>query len=250
MNSSRVLVIMPTFNEAQCILQTWSELRTALPHINILIVDDNSPDGTGDIADRLTHADNRTFVLHRTVKQGLGAAYIDGFRWAGTKDFDFVVEMDADGSHRAADLPRMLAVAEESDLVIGSRWVAGGGIENWSWHRQLLSRAGNSYVRRLLNLTVGDSTSGFRVFRSSALATIHLDSVSSTGYCFQVDMTRRFAHHGFRIREVPILFVERRAGRSKMSNAIVREALWRVAVWGLKDRLSTVAHLFSRRWGT
>ena len=250
MNLSRVLVIMPTFNEAQCILQTWSELRTALPDINILIVDDNSPDGTGGIADRLTHADDRTFVLHRAVKQGLGAAYIDGFRWAATQDFDFVVEMDADGSHRAADLSLMLAVADECDLVIGSRWVSGGGIENWSWHRQLLSRAGNNYVRRLLNLKVGDSTAGFRVFRSSALAAIHLDSISSTGYCFQVDMTRRFAHHGFRIREVPILFVERRAGKSKMSNAIVREALWRVTVWGIQDRLSKVAHLFSRHWGT
>lgn len=233
----RILVVMPTYNEADTLAESWQQLRTAIPDINILIVDDKSPDGTGDIADALCARDQQTFALHRPAKEGLGPAYLAGFAWALARDFDAVVEMDADGSHRPEDLRRMLheaAQRPDTGLVIGSRWVRGGQVRNWSAWRRLLSVCGNVYTRLMLGLPVKDATAGFRVFRTDALRAIDLVGVQSAGYCFQIDMTRRAVAAGVRVLEYPIVFVERRAGRSKMSNAIVREALWRVTVWGFQ----------------
>ena len=235
--SPLTVVVMPTYNEADTLAGTWRDLRAQLPDVTLLVVDDGSPDGTGAIADALAAGDTNMSVMHRPAKAGLGAAYIAGFRWALDHGAAYIVEMDADGSHRAIDLAAMLARATDADLTIGSRWVRGGRVENWSWPRILLSRAGNTYVRAMLGMPVRDATAGFRVFKASVLASMDLSDVHSAGYCFQVDMTRRVFRAGLTIAEHPITFVERRAGTSKMSNAIVREALWRVTVWGLADRL-------------
>ncbi len=236
-DARRVLIVMPTYNEADTLQVSYAELRGQIPDVNILIVDDNSPDGTGRLADELCVSNGQTFALHRTHKEGLGPAYLAGFAWALQRDFDFIVEMDADGSHRPHDLARLLdrasAVAEPV-LVIGSRWVSGGQVRNWSLWRRLLSIGGNVYTKVMLGLPVNDATAGFRVFSTSALRSIDRSGVHSAGYCFQIDMTRRAQSAGIAIVEVPIVFVERRAGRSKMSNAIVAEALWRVTVWGLQ----------------
>lgn len=231
------VVVMPTYNEADTLAGTWRDLREQLPEVLLLVVDDGSPDGTGAIAEALAAGDAQMSVMHRPAKAGLGAAYLAGFRWALDHGASYVVEMDADGSHRAVDLAAMLRDAADADLTIGSRWVRGGRVENWSWPRMLLSRAGNTYVRAMLGMPVRDATAGFRVFKASVLASMDLSDVHSAGYCFQVDMTRRVFQAGLSIREHPITFVERRAGQSKMSNAIVREALWRVTVWGVVDRL-------------
>jgi dolichol-phosphate mannosyltransferase len=231
-----VIIVIPTYNEADTLATTVHEVRATLPLATLLIVDDGSPDGTGDIADELAQQDSRTHVLHRALKAGLGSAYLAGFTWALERQPQFIVEMDADGSHRAEDLHAMLMHADSADLTIGSRWIPGGAVRNWSWPRQLLSRAGNAYVRFMLRMPVRDATAGLRVFKAATLAALDLTDVSSAGYCFQVDMTRRVHLAGLTIREHPIIFVERRAGASKMSNAIVREALWRVTVWGIADR--------------
>jgi dolichol-phosphate mannosyltransferase len=237
----RVLVIVPTYNERENLPMITGRLRAAVPDAHILIADDASPDGTGEAADALAAADDHIHVLHRPGKQGLGAAYIAGFRWGLAQGYDVLVEIDADGSHQPEELPRLLEVlARGADLVIGSRWVPGGKVVNWPWTRELLSRGANTYARIVLGIPVRDSTAGFRAYRAATLEKIGLDDVQSQGYCFQVDLTLRTIRSGLRVREVPITFVERTAGASKMSRTIVFEALWRIAAWGiagLPDRL-------------
>ena len=235
-DASRTLVVLPTYNEAGSLEGVVAGVRSALPAAHVLVVDDNSPDGTGAIADRVADADEHVHVLHRTAKSGLGAAYLAGFRWGLSRGYDALVEMDADGSHQPEHLPDIIAALDRADAVIGSRWVDGGGVTNWPRHRQWLSQGGNGYVRLMLGLGVRDATAGYRAYRSSALAAIDLDAVSSQGYCFQVDLTRRFVRAGLEVVEVPITFVEREVGESKMSGAIVAEALARVTAWGVRDR--------------
>ena len=199
-------------------------------------MDDNSPDGTGDLADKLAEADPHVQVMHRTDKAGLGKAYIAGFGWALERGYDVIVEMDADGSHQPEHLPSLVAALNGADLSIGSRWVPGGKVVNWPKTREALSRAANIYTRIMLGLGVRDATAGFRAYRAATLRTISLDQVESTGYCFQIDLTLRVADAGLRIVEVPITFVEREHGASKMSNSIIMEAFWRVAQWGVTQR--------------
>ena len=232
----RVLVVIPTYNEAENLEPLVGRLRAAVPEADVLVVDDGSPDGTGAIADRLAAADPAIDVLHRTEKAGLGAAYIAGFRRALAEGYDAVVEMDADGSHSPEELPRLLTALRDADLVIGSRWVPGGQVRNWPVHRLLLSRGASIYTRLLLRYPVKDSTAGYRTYRRAVLEDLKLDEVASTGYCFQIDLGWKTWRAGYRVREVPITFTEREVGASKMSSAIVVEALWRVAVWGLTSR--------------
>lgn len=234
--SYRTLVIVPTYNEIQNIHNAVSGIRRHAPEVDILIADDNSPDGTGAAADSLAATDSHVHVLHRAGKQGLGAAYIAGFQWARERGYNVVVEMDADGSHRAEDLPVMLSRLGEADVVLGSRWVRGGKVVNWPLKRELLSRGGNLYTRLWLGMPISDATGGFRAFHMSALDAIDLDSVQSQGYCFQVDLAYRAVRRGLRIVEVPIVFVERTAGVSKMSGGIVREAMVLVTRWGIAKR--------------
>ena len=230
---TRTLVVMPTYNELDALPTTLRTLRAAVPSADVLVVDDASPDGTGALADALAAQDPAVHVLHRSGKLGLGTAYVAGFGWALERGYDVVVEMDADGSHRAVDLPSLLAALEGADLVLGSRWVPGGRVVNWPRHRRWLSRVGNSYTRVALGLPLRDSTGGFRAYRADVLAGIRLRDVSSQGYCFQVDMARRVHEAGYRVLEVPITFVERVEGQSKMSRAIVAEALVRVTQWAV-----------------
>jgi apolipoprotein N-acyltransferase len=230
----KTLVIMPTYNEAQNIGNIAGHLLDTVPEVSLLIVDDNSPDGTGDIADRMAAENPRVHVLHRTEKNGLGPAYLAGFAWGFEQGYEYLVEMDADGSHRAEDLINMLAVAPNNDLVIGSRWVRGGKVVNWPVSRQLISRTGNLYARIMLGAGIRDITAGFRVFRASFLQSLDLKSIASAGYSFQVEMAWRCFKAKARIQEVPITFVERAIGYSKMSNKIVFEALWRVTQWGFE----------------
>lgn len=232
----RVLVIIPTYNEAENIRLIVERVRTAVPAVDILIADDNSPDGTGQIADELATADSAIHVMHRTGKQGLGAAYLAGFAWAREHTYDAVVEMDADGSHAPEELPTLLDALADADLVMGSRWVRGGTVVNWPLHRLLLSRGGNLYVRLALGMPIKDATGGYRAYRMTALEKMDVETVASQGYCFQVDLVWRAHKSGFRVVEVPIRFAERERGASKMSSSIVREALWRVTVWGTQAR--------------
>jgi len=241
-SAGRIVIIMPTYNERQNLESIAGRVRAALPEADLLVVDDNSPDGTGDIADKLAEADPHVQVMHRTDKAGLGKAYIAGFGWALERGYDVIVEMDADGSHQPEHLPSLVgALATEgqqgADLSIGSRWVRGGKVVNWPRSREALSRGANIYTRVMLGLGVRDATAGFRAYRAATLRTISLDQVESTGYCFQIDLTVRVANAGLRIVEVPITFVEREHGASKMSNSIILEAFWRVAQWGVARRL-------------
>ncbi|MFI6316141.1 polyprenol monophosphomannose synthase [Nonomuraea sp. NPDC050556] len=230
----RVLVVVPTYNERENLPLIAARVRAALPEAHLLVADDSSPDGTGQIADELAAADDHIHVLHRPGKQGLGAAYIDAFRWAMHEGYEVLVEMDADGSHQPEELPKLLeALGEGADLAIGSRWVPGGKVVNWPASREFLSRGANVYVRLMLGLPVRDATAGFRAYRAATLEKIGLSDVESQGYCFQVDLTLRTARNGLRIAEVPITFVERTIGHSKMSRKIITEALWRVTVWGV-----------------
>ena len=249
------MVIIPTYNEAVSLPITISRVRATAADADILVVDDSSPDGTGKLADEIAADDSRVFVLHRAGKEGLGVAYRAGFAWALERGYDVVVEMDADGSHRAVDLPKLLAALDQNpkvDLVIGSRWIRGGEVVNWPKHREALSRGANVYTRIMLGLGVNDATAGFRAFRAETLRRIDLDTVDSAGYCFQVDMTRRVVDADGRIMEVPIAFVEREYGASKMTGNIIREALVKVTLWGLTKRLGQVRALavkVSRRKG-
>jgi glycosyltransferase involved in cell wall biosynthesis len=234
-DASRVLVIVPTYNERENLPIIARRLHGAVADAELLVVDDGSPDGTGEIADELADSDPRVHVMHRREKAGLGAAYIAGFGWALERGYDVIVEMDADGSHAPEELPRLLAALADADLVLGSRWVAGGRVVNWPKTRELLSRGGNAYTRTALRLPLRDATGGYRAYRREVLAALPLDSIASQGYCFQVDLAWRAWQAGFRVVEVPITFVERTAGASKMSRAIVAEALWRVTLWGLRS---------------
>lgn len=230
----RVLVIVPTYNERENLPLIVQRVRAAVPEAHLLVADDNSPDGTGRIADELAEADDHIHVLHRPGKQGLGSAYIAGFRWGMAEGFDVLVEMDADGSHQPEELPKLLeALAEGADLAIGSRWVPGGKVVNWPARREFLSRGANLYVRLMLGLSVRDATAGFRAYRAATLEKIGLGEVESQGYCFQVDLTLRTNGTGLRIAEVPITFVERTVGTSKMTGKVISEAYWRVTVWGI-----------------
>lgn len=232
----RVLVVIPTYNEAENLEPLLGRLRKAVPEADVLVVDDGSPDGTGAIADRIAAADPSVRVLHRAEKTGLGTAYIAGFRFALGQGYDAVVEMDADGSHAPEELPRLLTALRDNDLVIGSRWVPGGQVRNWPMSRLLLSRGASVYTRLLLRYPVKDSTAGYRTYRRAVLESLKLEEVASQGYCFQIDLGWKTWRSGFRVAEVPITFTEREVGQSKMSSAIVIEALWRVAVWGLTSR--------------
>jgi dolichol-phosphate mannosyltransferase len=233
----RVAVIIPTYNEADNLERIVARVRSAVPAADVLIADDNSPDGTGDIADKLALADDHVHVLHRAGKQGLGAAYLAGFGWALDRGYGAMVEMDADGSHDPAELPSLLAALEDADLVVGSRWVKGGTVRNWPRSREVLSRGGNAYARVMLGLSVHDATGGYRAYRAATLQDIGLHSVKSQGYCFQIDLTLRAVRAGKKVVEVPITFTERTQGTSKMSRAIVAEALWKVTEWGIAARL-------------
>jgi len=235
MSLGRVLVVVPTYNERDNLEIIAGRLRTSVPEAHLLVVDDNSPDGTGRVADMLAAADDHVHVLHRTGKAGLGAAYVAGFGWAREQGYDVVVEMDADGSHAPEQLPRLLTALENADLVLGSRYVPGGAVVNWPKSRELLSRGGNLYTRLLLRLPLQDATGGYRAYRRSVLDGLALDEISSQGYCFQVDLAWQTWRQGHRVVEVPITFVERERGESKMSRKIVAEALWRVTVWGLRS---------------
>jgi len=243
----RILVVVPTYNERDNLESIVARLRRDVPEASVLIVDDNSPDGTGRIADRLADADPQIQVLHRQDKQGLGAAYLAGFTWGLDAGFDVLVEMDADGSHDPVSLPVMLDRLRAADLVLGSRYVPGGRVVDWPRRRELLSRGGNLYTKLLLGLPVVDATGGYRAFRASALRAIDLGDVGSAGYVFQVDLTRRVAAAGLRLAEVPITFRERQLGASKMSTGIVVEALWQVTRRGVESRFTRLTGRPARR---
>ncbi|MGP9536953.1 polyprenol monophosphomannose synthase [Brachybacterium sp. AOP43-C2-M15] len=231
------LVVIPTYDEREALPGTLARLRAAVPAAHVLVVDDSSPDGTGQWAESVAARDPAVHVLHRAGKQGLGPAYLAGFAWGLERGYEQLVEMDADASHRPEQLPGLLeAVRRGADLAIGSRWVPGGAVHDWPVHRLLLSRGANLYVRVLLGLGVSDATAGFRVFRTELLARLAAEEVASQGYCFQIDMTRRARDLGAVIVEVPIDFDERTEGASKMSSGIVREALVKVTLWGLARR--------------
>jgi len=242
----KVLVIIPTYNESENLEMIVGRVRAAVPGADVLVADDGSPDGTGELADKLAAADRAVHVLHRSAKEGLGAAYRAGFRWGLERGYQVLVEMDADGSHQPEQLPRLLDALRTADLVLGSRWVPGGKVVNWPVSRKILSVGGNTYARLALGAPLRDITGGYRAFRRDLLATIGLDDVASHGYCFQVDLAWRALRSGARVVEVPITFVEREYGTSKMSRAIVTEALWRVTVWGAKHRLGALRRLGSR----
>ncbi|BDI21597.1 polyprenol monophosphomannose synthase [Herbiconiux sp. L3-i23] len=234
----RALVVVPTYNEVESLPTMLTALLGAPGDFDVLVVDDASPDGTGDLADRLAAQEPRISVLHRAGKDGLGRAYLSGFHQALDAGYDVVVEMDADGSHPASQVHELVhAAMTEADLVVGSRWVPGGRVVDWSRARQALSRGGNRYARIVLGLPVRDSTSGFRAYRAELLRRLPLDDVESRGYCFQIDMTLRSVDAGASIREIPIVFREREQGTSKMSRSIVAEAMLRVTWWGLRRRL-------------
>ncbi len=230
----RVLVVIPTYDEAENVESAVRGVRTALPAADVLVVDDASPDGTGAIADGLAAADPQVHVLHRPGKDGLGTAYRAGFAWGRTAGYDVLVEMDADGSHPPALLPTVLGgLATGADLSLGSRWVPGGAVRNWPRRREWLSRAANGYARLVLRLPVRDATGGFRALRRQALDRIDVAGVASHGYCFQVDVVRRAVRAGLVVVEVPIVFVERERGYSKMTGAVAWEAMWRITGWAL-----------------
>ncbi|MBK8757375.1 MAG: polyprenol monophosphomannose synthase [Actinomycetales bacterium] len=251
----RVLVLIPTYNEKDNLPRIVGRVRSSVPDADILVLDDNSPDGTGAIADGLAAKDPQVHVMHRAGKQGLGAAYKAGFAWALERGYDGAVEMDADGSHQPEQLPSLLSAARDADLVIGARWVRGGSVVNWPAHRKALSVGANIYTKVMLGLPVNDATGGYRVYRTSALRAMDLDSVSSAGYGFQVDMTVALVRAGLRAVEVPIEFIEREVGESKMSGNIVTEAFVNVGKAGVTHRIGQLRSLGSelarrRREGT
>lgn len=231
------VVVVPTYNELANLPVVTAGIRASVPELDILIVDDNSPDGTGQLADELAANDPAISVLHRPGKSGLGKAYLAGFEEALGRGYEVVLEMDADGSHQPQQIPALLQALTDADLVLGARWVPGGGAMNWPKHREWLSRGGNFYTRMMLGIPLHDATGGFRAFRATTLKSLDLHDVDSQGYCFQVDLAWRALQRGLRVQEVPIMFIERTAGASKMSQRIVAEALWRVTVWGLAARL-------------
>lgn len=226
--TDRVLICMPTYNEKENIRQITSAILEVVPEVHVLVIDDNSPDGTGEIADELASADDRIHVLHRTAKEGLGPAYIAGFRWGMENGYDCLFEMDADFSHQPRYLPEMIEQLGSHDVVIGSRYVTGGGTENWGAVRKLISRGGGIYARTILGVDIQDLTAGFIGWRRHVLESIELDTVEASGYVFQIEMKYRAHQAGYRILEIPITFPDREAGTSKMSPGIAAEALTRV----------------------
>jgi len=245
-------VLIPTYNERENLPRIVERLRASVPEADVLVIDDASPDGTGALADDLARGDRQVRVLHRSAKRGLGAAYLEGFSWALAQGYDALVEMDADGSHQPEQLPALVAALADADVVLGSRWVPGGTVVNWPLQRKVLSIGGNLYSRLLLGMPVHDATGGYRIYRSSALRRMSLQDVSSQGYCFQVELVWRALGHGLRVVEVPITFVEREVGDSKMDNDVVREALLSITRWGVRHRLSQVRRRSRRepRWQT
>lgn len=241
------LVIIPTYNEADNLEWIVGRVRAATPQAQVLVVDDKSPDGTGALADALADSDPAVHVLHRPGKEGLGRAYLDGFAWGIDRGYEYLVEMDADGSHHPEALPELLELATHHDLVLGSRWVAGGQVENWPLRRKVLSQGGNLYARLALGISVKDATGGFRVYRASALARLDLEQVESHGYCFQLDLVWRALQAGLHVVEAPITFTERVRGESKMGGDIVRESLLKVTAWGLRRRVLVVRELVQHR---
>ncbi|MBB2948377.1 dolichol-phosphate mannosyltransferase [Actinoplanes lutulentus] len=243
----RVLVIIPTYNEADNVRVITDRVRKAVPEVDILVTDDNSPDGTGAIADELALADDHIFVLHRAGKEGLGAAYKAGFAWAKDKGYDAVVEMDADGSHAPEELHKLLDALGSHDVVLGTRYIPGGSVHNWPIHRLLLSRGGNIYIRMALGMPFKDATGGYRAYRIGVLDKIDVGTIASTGYSFQVEMAWRSYRQGYRMVEVPITFTEREHGVSKMSGNIFKEQLLRVTIWGAQARTESLRKVFDRK---
>jgi dolichol-phosphate mannosyltransferase len=243
----RVVMVVPTYNESLNLGPLLERLRRAQPEVDVLVVDDGSPDGTGDLADAIAAEDPQVSVLHRTTKEGLGAAYRHGFEVALERGYDVIGEMDADGSHQPEQLQSLLDALHHADLVIGSRWVPGGSIVNWPLHRELLSRGGNFYTRHLLGISVRDATAGYRLFRRTTLERIDLDQVESSGYVFQADLAFRTVRAGLRVVEVPIEFVERARGDSKMSGNVATESLKRITVWGLGERRRRLRSALGRK---
>ncbi len=229
----KTLVMMPTYNEIETLEKSVSDLFIHNPTVELLVIDDNSPDGTGALAERLAASLTAMHVLHRGGKEGLGKAYLAGISWGIANGFEFLVQMDADGSHRAQDLPKLLDRAGLDQLVIGSRWVPGGAVRNWPWYRMLISRFGNFYAARMLGSNLGDLTAGFRVYGKELLLKLPLESVAAQGYGFQVEMTKNVLAIGGKVTEVPIEFVERENGVSKMTLAIVLEAFVLATKWGI-----------------
>ena len=243
----RVAVLIPTYNERDTLPVVVRRVRDEVPDVDVVVLDDSSPDGTGAVADALAAQDPQVHVIHRAEKEGLGAAYLEGFRWALDAGYDAVVEMDADGSHQPEHLPELLRAAQDADAVIGSRWVRGGSVVNWPLHRKALSVGGNLYVKVLLGMPVNDATAGYRVYRAEALRTMGLDDVASQGYCFQTDLTWRAVKAGLTVVEVPITFVEREVGQSKMSRDIMTESLRRITGWGVRHRARQLRGLVGTR---
>ena len=248
-----VLVVVPTYDERENLPGLVARILDTVPGVRVLVVDDGSPDGTGELADELAARDGRVAVLHHRPRRGLGAAYVDAFAHVvaahDADDVGWVVQMDADGSHAPEDLPTLLAAAraDGAGLVLGSRYVPGGEVVDWPWYRNALSRSANVYSRYALRLPIRDVTGGFRLFRREVLEEITATPVSSQGYCFQVDLAFRVQRAGHAVREVPITFTERSAGASKMSGAVVREALWRITVWAVRDRLRGLQYPRTRK---
>ncbi|HET7503570.1 MAG TPA: polyprenol monophosphomannose synthase [Kofleriaceae bacterium] len=231
----RPLIVVPTYNEHDNVRAIADRLLAALPGTELLFVDDNSPDGTGPLLDEMAAAEPRIHVMHRAGKLGLGTAYVEGFGWGLARGHDYLFEMDADGSHDPKYLPQMLALAEDgADVVVGSRYIPGGRTENWGAGRKLISRGGSFYARTILGVDVRDITAGFVCWRRAALEAINLSTITSNGYSFQIEMKYRALQNHLRVVETPIVFVDRRVGQSKMSRAIVIEAL--LKVWGLRFR--------------
>ncbi|MDA2989984.1 MAG: polyprenol monophosphomannose synthase [Actinomycetota bacterium] len=238
--SRRTLVIIPTYNESENLPLIMGRVRKSQPEVHVLVVDDGSPDGTGALADEFAAADpDRVHVMHRTAKDGLGAAYLAAFGWGLERGYTVLVEMDADGSHAPEQLYRLLdAIDNGADLAIGSRYVDGGTVRNWPWRRLVLSKSANTYARVLLGVGIHDITAGYRAYRREVLEKLDLATVESKGYCFQIDLTWRAINHGFAVTEVPITFTERELGVSKMSGSNIREAMAKVAQWGINGRLN------------
>ena len=235
----KALVVLPTYNEAATIADVLRRVRSAAPEVDVLVVDDGSPDGTADLADALNAEVGHVEVMRRPVKSGLGSAYRTGFRWGLNAGYDVLMEMDADLSHDPAAIPDLLkAVEGGADIVIGTRYMPGGSIPDWPWHRRAISRAGSFYARKMLGITARDATSGFRAYHRRALEPLDHVWIRADGYAFQVEMTFRIERLGFQLVEVPITFRDRTLGKSKMSGMIVAEALFWVTAWGISDRLS------------
>ncbi|MGC4932282.1 polyprenol monophosphomannose synthase [Gordonia sp. DT30] len=240
-DGENALVVIPTYNERENLPTIVGRLQSTLSGIHVLVVDDSSPDGTGEVADDLAAADdaNRIHVLHRVEKDGLGKAYLAGFAWGLARDYEVIIEMDADGSHAPEQLPTLLrAINDGADLVIGSRYVRGGKLVNWPRRREILSRGANTYARLALGAGINDITAGYRAYRRAVLEKISLDTVESAGYCFQIDLAWRSVQAGFDVREVPITFTEREIGQSKMSGGVMSEAFVKVLRWGVQSRLT------------